>query len=294
MSKNKKPPVKKFKKSGPWSVDEKKFIVENCQHMSYLDIADKLQRNPDTTLQYIAKLKGGKNNLPLPDKFNTKAEYDIKASPLWKEFQKELSPDELEIFLYHWERIITQFRDDVLPTEEIQVIDMIKLEILISRSARQQKKIKDECERIESEIMNLKSMPPGDPQINMDMENNVNMLTAYRGTIDSTAKEYVALLQRKENILKELKGTRAERIKQIESSKQTFIGWIQELLRNKQMRMDLGLYMEKMRIAIDLEKVRLMEPHSYADGIIDYPRFSSETIEHLKQEEKNEGDGNRS
>jgi len=285
---------KPFKKSGPWSAEEKKFVAENCDKMSYEEIADKLQRNKDKTLQYIVKLKGNKTNIPVPDKYNTKAEYDIKGSPLWRGLQKELSADELDIFLYHWERIITQFRDDVLPTEEIQVIDMIKLEIFIGRSAKQQKKVRDEIERLELESMALSEMPDDDPSTRQKLQNITNLLAAYRGTMDTAAKEYVSLLQRKENILKELKGTRAERIKQIESSKQTFIGWIQELLRNKQLRLDLGTYMEKMRIAIDVEKVRLMQPHTYADGVIDYPRLTAETIEYMEKENKNESNDIRS
>jgi hypothetical protein len=42
------------------------------------------------------------------------------------------------MFLYHWGRIISQFKDDVLPTEELQIIDTIKLDILMNRILRTQ------------------------------------------------------------------------------------------------------------------------------------------------------------
>jgi hypothetical protein len=45
----------------------------------------------------------------------------------WREIQKQFDENEQELFLYHWSRIISQFRDDVLPTEELQVIDAIKI-----------------------------------------------------------------------------------------------------------------------------------------------------------------------
>ena len=53
------------------------------------------------------------------------AEYDLKNRLYWKDLTQQFSPEELEMILFHWGRMISQFRDDVLPTGELQVLDAI-------------------------------------------------------------------------------------------------------------------------------------------------------------------------
>ena len=98
--------------------------------MSNLDIATHLDRDPISIQSYI-KEKIGNNTL---DDREIEALHDLQNRPFWKDLQKQFSEEELQSLLYHWSRIITQFRDDVLPTEELQIIDAIKLEILMNRA----------------------------------------------------------------------------------------------------------------------------------------------------------------
>ena len=84
---------------------------------------------------------------------------------------------------------------------------------------------------------------------------------------------------KKNTMLKELKGTREQRIKILEDSKETFAAWVRALIQDKGMRKEIGANMEKMRLAMEKEKVRLSEFHKYEDGLIDQPFLTPETVE---------------
>jgi len=79
-------------------------------------------------------------------------------------------------------------------------------------------------------------------------------------------------------MLKDLKATREQRIKRLEDSKQTFIGWVRNLMSNPEARRQMGNDMEKMRLAMEVEKERLSEYHQYEDGKIDQPFLTPDTV----------------
>ena len=87
-------------------------------------------------------------------------------------------------------------------------------------------------------------------------------------------------------ILKDLKGTREQRIKQIEDSKQTFASLIKEMVTNPRKSNQMGIDMEKMRLAAEAEKERLAAYHKYEDNVVDQPFLTPETL--IQENEENE------
>ena len=75
-----------------------------------------------------------------------------------------------------------------------------------------------------------------------------------------------------------MKATREQRIKRLEDSKQTFIGWVRNLMSNPDVRQELGVEMEKMRLAMENEAERLSEYHKYEDGTIDQPFLTPDSV----------------
>ena len=59
---------------------------------------------------------------------------------------------ELETFSFHWGKLWAQFGDDVFHTEEIQIIDAIKLQLLMNRCLRFQYKNMEQIEQLESMV----------------------------------------------------------------------------------------------------------------------------------------------
>ena len=260
-------------KKGRFTKTEQEFIRNNHREMSNLDIATHLDRDPISIQSYI-KEKIGNNTL---DDREIEALHDLQNRPFWKDLQKQFSEEELQSLLYHWSRIITQFRDDVLPTEELQIIDAIKLEILMNRALiGQQTNMRSigEYEELVT-VEKSKSLEIQDKDYIYNLERQIAVCRAAQ---DSLTREYKDLQTKKASMLKDLKATREQRIKRLEDSKQTFIGWVRNLMSNPDTRREIGIEMEKMRLAMNKEAERLSEYHKYEDCLIDQPFLTPDSV----------------
>lgn len=260
-------------KKGRFTKTEQEFIKNNHREMSTLDMAAHLDRDPVSVESYVKEKIG---NTTLDDR-EIEALHDLQNRPFWKDLQKQFTEEELQSLLYHWSRIITQFRDDVLPTEELQIIDAIKLEILMNRALIGQqsnmKNISDYEELITVE--KSKSLEIQDKDYIYNLERQIAVCRAAQ---DSLTRDYKDLQTKKAAMLKDLKATREQRIKRLEDSKQTFIGWVRNLMSNPDTRREIGIEMEKMRLAMNKEAERLSEYHKYEDGLIDQPFLTPDSV----------------
>lgn len=264
----------KGQKAGPWSKEDKDFIQKQAGRMLPDKIAERLRRNPDAVKGYMAKhglLKYyNETEVKVVETLSR-----IEDSQHWPILVSQLSYEELESFKYHWRNMVKQFRDDILHTEELQIIDVIKLQILIDRRLTDTQKISQKITDIEEEVENLKAKSPVDEAKIGELQRE---LASWYASIEALSKDYVVLLKQKQELFTKLKGTREQRIKEIESSKSTLSGWIKLLLTDPQRRIDLGINMEKMRLATEVELERLSEYHTYADGEVDQMILNAETV----------------
>jgi hypothetical protein len=261
-------------KKGRFSKEEIVFIKKSFEHLSYEEIGTRLDRDPESIEKFI-KEKLGKN-VSSTEERAVQAEYDLKTRLYWRDLKDQFSKDELEMILFHWGRMIGQFRDDVLPTEELQVLDTIKLEILMNRALKEQQKGMKDVENIEKLVTDekRKSLEDQNMDVIFNMERQIAVLRSAQETLN---KDYKDLGQKKAVMLRDMKATREQRIKRLEDSKETFVGWVKRLLDDPVYSRELGLRMEKMRIAANEEKARLSEYHQYEDGSIDQPFLTPET-----------------
>ena len=258
-------------KKGRLSKSEQLYIKQHHVSKPVDDIAAHLDRDPTSIAKYIeTKLDKGRDK-------EEEAPYDLKTRPFWEEIKSQCKTDEQKMFVYHWKRIVGQFRDDVLPTEELQIVDAIKLEILMNRALKEQQSTMNSIDEIETLIATEKEKFIGD----QDREYLINLerqVAIYRAAIEALSKDYKDLQGKKSGMLKDLKATREQRIKRLEDSKQTFTGWIKNVLQNAAFREELSINMEKMRLAVDKESARLAGYHKYDDGVIDQPLLTPETF----------------
>lgn len=255
-------------KRGPWSKEEKKFIGDNCGIMDYRAIAQNLKRNAEAVRKYIKENHASE----FVAKAKT-AEYDIQNGPIWKDLERQFSSEELKMFLYHWGRIISQFKDDVYPTEEIQVIDTIKLELLMNRAVTQQQQVINDIHDLEFRLQEAKQ--GNDNLLISNLERQIGILRAAQESLGQNFRE---MLKQKNTILKEMKATRDARIKHLEESKHNFLSLLRKIVQNRDFRLKLGRDMEKMRLATEVEYQRLSEWHTYGDGELDQPLLTPENL----------------
>lgn len=258
-------------KKGRLSKAEIKFITENVDDMSIEALAEKLDRDPVSISEFI------KRNLHIGVTEEEEVSFTLQKRPYFRELRLQFTEGELELFQYHWTNIILQFKDNIFHTEELQIIDLIKLELLMNRSLKLSKSSNDQIEQLEERIRIERALPPELMEIEtvMNMERQVASLKASQ---ESLTKDYRELQTKKNAMLKEMRATREQRVKDIEESKQTFVGWLKHLISNPQVVKDYGIEMEKMRLAMEAEKKRLSAYHTYEDGIIDQPFLTPQTV----------------
>ena len=259
-------------KKGRFSTEEMQFIEANAEVLSPNMIAIKLNRDPESIKNWIADKIG----FSTKQKREAEVASELKEKPYFKELNTQFSVEELEMFEFHFKKMWSQFKDDVFHTEEMQIIDTIKLEILMNRILRSQQQNQRDIISTEGLVREEKSRDRDqrDMDLIVNLERQIAMLRASQETL---SKDYKDLQTRKATMLKDLKGTREQRIKAIEDSKQTFASLVKKIAIDPQYRTNIGIEMEKMRLAVEKEKERLSEYTNYEDGQVDQPFLTSET-----------------
>lgn len=264
------------KKRGQLSLEEEKYIRENIQSLTAEQIAENLNRNPAPIKRYISE---SKNLLPS----NLAAEDELLKQKLygktfWQEIKKQFDEDsgELEYFENIWINLMKQFREDVLPAEELQIKQFITIDILINRSMKERKRHIAETEKLQrlvdkeyEKIEQERDIPK--------LANLETQLSFARNSIASYTNEYTKLLTEQQKISKDLKATREQRIKRIEDGKSSWVGLIR-MLEDEDIREKEGREMEIIKMATTKAKESLMSYHQYQDGKLDNPFLTPETV----------------
>lgn len=260
-------------KKGRFSNEEMEFIEANAEVLSIDQIANHLDRDPDSVKDWIGKKIG----FSAKQKKEAEVANELKLKPYYRELKRQFTDEELDMFEFHFKKMWSQFKDDVFHTEEMQIIDTIKLEILMNRILRSQAENQAEISTYERLVQGEKAVDKDqrDMDLIIQLERQIAVLRASQETL---SKDYKDLQARKATMLKDLKGTREQRIKAIEDSKQTFASLVKQIATDAEFRTKIGIDMEKMRLAMDKEKERLSEYHQYEDGTIDQPFLTPETL----------------
>ena len=267
-------------KKGRISKDEENFIKNNLDR-DHNRVATELNRTPESILDFI-KRKVAKGTFEKPSWMQNSAEeeaqFDLQFRPYWIELKQQFTEDELKLFQYHWARIISQFKDDVIPTEELQVVDLIKLELLMNRSLKHNK---DNIEQISALTALIAEERARDPD-QQDLDQIFNMerqVASLKASQESLNKDYRELQTKKNSMLKEMKATREQRVKRFEDSKTSFSGYMAYLIANPEITKSYGVEMEKMRMAMLKEQDRLSQFHKYTDDQVDQPFLTPDTVQ---------------
>lgn len=241
----------------------------------YEEIASLLNRSLVSVRDFIEKKLG----LFLTDKIKIEkhAEFDLTSRPFWPDIKLQFNKAEQDLFLYHWSRYVGQFHNDVLPTEEIQILDLIKFDLLGSRSLRDQNAASEMLLRLEAEVTQLKNLPTDEQNVDriFNLERQIGTIRASKDTQSRDVKDYQ---DKKIKLYEKLKATRDQRFKEIEAKGEEFPEIVNRILKDPAYCDSLSMIMEKMRVAAEVEKKRLYELHSFGGGDIDPIILNSESV----------------
>ena len=264
------------KKRGQLSLDEEKFISDNVQTLSVSEIASQLNRSEAPIKRYIEEQR-----LFIPSEEKNDYEYlkqRLHAKNFWKEIERQFDEEsgELKYFEDVWINLIKQFREDVLPAEELQIKQFITIDILINRSMKERKRHISETEKLQK-LVDAEYEKPEDQRDIPRLSNLETQLSFSRNSIASYTNEYTKLLNEQQKISKDLKATREQRIKRIEDGKSSWVGLIR-MLEDEDIREKEGRELEIISLATAKAKEKLYEYHNYADSSVDSPIMNAESV----------------
>lgn len=259
---------------GRMSREHLQYIKDNAATKSYVEIATDLNRDPKGIQKAMIKL-GIQPSLSAKT-YNILNVVRIEDKQFWPMLCKQFTADELEIFRFQWGKMVEQFKSDVLPTEELQMLDVIKLEILMNRNLDEQHKSRNELDKMEQE--HRAELDLGENSNLVRCENLSHQIIALRTSQASLTKQFQELQNGKNNILKEMKATRSARQLSKASSRESFLAWMNDIVNDAEKRRELGIHMAKFRLATIDEEIRLAAWHKYEDGMVDQPLLTPETV----------------
>jgi hypothetical protein len=264
------------KKRGQLGLDEEQFIRDNIDSLSIEQIADQLNRTVDPIKRYITEQQLLVGNDEKNDVQYLKLKLHSKT--FWPEIIRQFDSDsgELQYFEDTWIGLIKQFREDVLPAEELQIKQFITIDILINRSMKERKRHIAETEKLQKAVDREYEKPEEQRDI-PKLANLETQLSFARNSIASYTNEFTKLLNEQQKISKDLKATREQRIKRIEDGKSSWVGLIR-MLEDEVIREKEGREMEILAIATEKAKQKLYEYHQYSDNKVDSPILSVESL----------------
>ena len=273
-------------KNGRMTNKEREYILKNVERFSVEEMATKLNRTVSAVEEYIHLNYIKKNPVTKEEQKvveQTTIRKELRSTEEWKNLKDEFNTEELRLFDEKYIKLMAQFKGNVLATEETQIYQAIKFEILMSRNLRARRKALDDIARLGKMLDDYLDQFRDDPASMSDSQKTYSLnlqmeLKTAEAAEQSKTTEYTKLQERHDSLMKNLKATRDQRVKEIESGKVSFLGLIKSL-QEKEIQDKEGRQLELMKLASKKEYRKLGALHNYQNGEVDRPILSAETVE---------------
>lgn len=253
---------------GRWTQREREYIDRHIHSKPLEEIALELKRPLEALVKYKNNTYGQITSRDIKE--------GLRVTPEWAQLTKEFFDAELDMFEHRYGEVMSQFADDIMPTERMQVFQMVKYEILMSRNMQERKRSIELMDRVRKQLVEARRAGTTDAdRIRVEyLEQEVRNIDISNG---AKSKEYLEFQKQHGAILKDLKATREQRIKNVEARRKSWIDIIKDL-ETKDFKEKEGAELALMKKAIEKESRRLAEYHQYSPDLVDRPILSAETI----------------
>lgn len=258
-------------KRGKVSKAEQEFVAANHETMKVVDIAAKLRRSE----KFVSKLIAA---VPTIQKTEEAGDWvsRLHSSSFWAEIKKGLIGGEVGYFERAWASYNDQFGSatDILATDELMIKDLVMLDIFSQRA------IAEQANTIRL-IGELEKAIEKEEQVSDDVRDQLSILNwrtqvnALNTAKSSLTKHHLDYQKQKDAKLRDLKGSRDQRFKQIEESRRNIFELIKELDTHKR-RLEEGRIAAKVAVAAQHIADDWNEVMEYEDGTVDKPFLSPE------------------
>ena len=130
------------RKRGKLSNEEMNYIRQNCFDLPLEEIANNLNRTVTPVKKFIDK-----ENLKARDLTDDEHLLStLRTKYYFHELKRQFSDAEIIFFEHNWIDFYKQFNEDVTHTEEMQILEVIRTEILINRSMEDRQQIMEQID----------------------------------------------------------------------------------------------------------------------------------------------------
>lgn len=268
------------RKTGNLNRRERAFIEQYIETKTDEWIAGELNRTVHQVENYRREYNAKQALTITESKDSYNYKYQLRTRSYWPELQKQFTGEELLLFEDYWTRYIEQFGGDILYTEESQLVDVVRYELLINRNLKEQAETVVQMDRLQKHIENELRLPVMNPERVASLE---EQLQVARTTSSARTGEHVKLQNEKNKLFADLKATRDKRIKQLIDDKInifTLFTQLRDFKTRQREAKQAGLF----KLAMDKEELRLTQPYTFGDGQVDLPILSADTLERLDSE----------
>lgn len=274
-------------KKGRFTLDEMDQIRSLREHgYTVNEVAERLNRDPISVDAWIEK-NIGKNP---EQREEIELANELRSTPYYRELQRQFDSDDVELFEMHWKELWHQFKNDVFHTEVMQIMDLCKLEVLMNQKRRSVRVNDLRVDQVYEELQQERGTQASTPEQIQERRETIALLNRQIDSIkagnSSLESDYKDYQKQKNDILKAIKGTRDQRIKEVESSKDTWQGMLKRILTDPKYRDEFAKQWEKVRIASEKKKVDMAKPIEYEDGNVDSPILRPEDFDNVLDDEK--------
>ena len=260
------------RKRGALSNDEREYIKKNCTLVSIEDMAVKLNRTVEPIIRFIEQ-----NSLQMMSDADTNRDHlarMLKSKFYWSELQQQFTADEMRTVESMWVDFYLQFNEDVTASEENDLVELIRTQILINRGMRELKRADESSADLERRMDREMEQEEPSEGIIAALGQRLAEATSVKNV---HVKNHDILMKSKEKLARALKMTRDQRKMQSEDSVTNFNMLVRELM-DLEKRRQQGFDAEKHKMAADKEMARLSEYHIYEDGKGDQPFLNADTV----------------
>lgn len=274
---NKKLPNANNYKKGFLSKDDKRYIEEMVvAGLEDVEIAQKLNRPPKQVRKYRLEFVANAPKITVARTETAEFKRELHASAAWTEIKQQFTQRELIFYENSYIEYRRQLKD-ISTTEKTQLHQLITIDITMNRLQIDRKNFQEEVDRLEKFIAlerkkTYSSLSRDEKTYLSDCEAKV---VTYKGLISQTNKEYQNFMDKHGDILKSLKSTRDQRMKNVEE-RGKFVSLLYELEINERRR-SISQETALNDMAAQKEEERLSQPYQYEDGTIDIPLLNYET-----------------
>jgi hypothetical protein len=270
-------------KKGALSDEEKRAIEQHIKFDSFSAVAKKLNRNEATIRKWCQRNGITKDRTSE----NKNLEEKKKRSPHFEELSNILTDREMDLAVKIYTELMRQFGSDILPSEEIQVIDFCVISASLNRALAKEKEIQKILDQQIALRELLEKEKPGfdedDGNLADDWMDKIDQIDLKISTLSDdlkeTKKNQLSFFDKKEKATNALGASRNNRAKDIAKSNENWSDFVVYLKTNVDFRTRLGLEIERARLSVKEEFIRLSQLHEYDDGIVDYPLLNSDVVE---------------